>query len=76
MVMKNWRSRKIENASPKKVGTISGFSVPIHSIPVQPVYLAKMMYSDTDVTWLGNMSVASTPRKTMLRPRHLIRAKA
>ena len=28
MVMKNWRNRKIENASPKKLGMISGFSVP------------------------------------------------
>ena len=28
IVRKNWRSRKIENASPKKLGTISGLSVP------------------------------------------------
>jgi hypothetical protein len=28
IVMKNWRSRKIENASPKNTGTISGLSEP------------------------------------------------
>ena len=32
--MKNWRSRKIEKASPKKLGMISGFSVPMNWIPV------------------------------------------
>ena len=31
----------------EEAGTISGFSVPTHSMPVHPVYLAKMMYSDT-----------------------------
>ena len=34
MVMKNWRSRKIEKASPKKLGMISGLSVPMNWIPV------------------------------------------
>ena len=35
IVRKNWRSRKIENASPKKLGMMSGFSVPMNWIPVQ-----------------------------------------
>ena len=34
MVMKNWRSRKIEKASPKKLGMIRGLSVPMNWIPV------------------------------------------
>ena len=41
IVRKNWRSRKIENASPKKLGTISGFSEPI-----QP-RCTKITYSGT-----------------------------
>ena len=45
IVMKNWRSRKIENASPKKAGTISGSSVPTQC------RRTNMMYSDTEVTW-------------------------
>ena len=35
IVMKNWRSRKIEKASPKKLGMISGFRVPMNWIPVK-----------------------------------------
>ena len=31
--MKNWRSRKIENASPKKFGMMSGLSVPMNWMP-------------------------------------------
>ncbi len=38
MVMKNWRSRKIENASPKKLGMMRGLSVPMNWIPVQSWY--------------------------------------
>ncbi len=38
IVMKNWRSRKIEKASPKKLGMISGLSVPMNWIPVQSWY--------------------------------------
>ena len=34
MVRKNWRSRKIEKASPKKLGMIRGLSVPMNWIPV------------------------------------------
>ena len=36
----------------------------------------KMTYSGTLVTWSGSMSVASTRRNTMLRPRQRIRASA
>ena len=35
IVRKNWRSRKIEKASPKKLGMMSGFSVPMNWMPVQ-----------------------------------------
>ena len=38
MVMKNCRSRKIEKASPKKFGMMSGLSVPMNWIPVQSWY--------------------------------------
>jgi hypothetical protein len=36
--MKNWRSRKIEKASPKKPGMIRGLSVPMYWMCVQSWY--------------------------------------
>ena len=68
--MKNWRSRKIENASPKNSGMISGLSDPI-----QPSR-TKMMYSGTIVTCGGSIRVDSTSRKAAWRPRHRSRDSA
>ena len=68
--MKNCRSRKIEKASPKKLGTISGVRCPIHPSRTNT------MYRGTIVTWNGSISVASTATNATCRPRHCIRASA
>jgi len=62
IVMKNCRSRKIENASPKKAGTISGFSDGIHW------NRENTMYRGTTVTWNGSISVERTSTKDACRP--------
>ena len=58
IVRKNCRNRKIENASPKNAGTISGLSEPIQCS------LTKIRYSGTIVTCVGSIIVAITNRKT------------
>src|SRR2546428_9393215 len=70
IVMKNCRSKKIVKASPKKVGTISGFSDPTQWMRT------KKTYSGMIVTWVGSISVASTRMNTICRPRHRIRDRA
>src|ERR1700675_3970262 len=65
IVKKNWRSKKIVNASPKKVGTIKGFNGPIQWIRT------KIAYRGTMVTWLGSIRVAMTRMNTTRRPRQL-----
>ena len=68
--MKNCRSRKMVNASPKNSGTISGLSDPI-----QP-RRTKMMYSGTMVTWAGSIRVDSSRTKLSWRPRQRMRDRA
>ena len=58
------------NASPKNVGTINGFKVPIQWIRT------KIAYRGTMVTWLGSIRVAITRMKITRRPRHSIRDSA
>ena len=70
MVRKNWRSRKMVNASPKNNGMISGLSDPI-----QPSR-TKMTYSGTMVTCGGSISVDSTSMNAAWRPRHWSRDSA
>src|SRR5207244_270294 len=69
-VRKNCLSRKIENASPKKEGTMRGVSEPIQC------KRTKMTYRGTIVTWAGSMRVASTSTNATCRPRHRIRESA
>ena len=68
--MKNWRSRKMVNASPKNSGMISGLSDPI-----QPSR-TKITYSGTIVTWGGSIRVESTRMNAAWRPRHCSRDSA
>src|SRR5690349_15670862 len=68
---KNCRSKKIENASPKKLGTINGLSD-----GTQWNTFTKTTYSGSAVTWKGNISVAKTRTNTTWRPRHFIRDNA
>lgn len=58
------------NASPKKDGTISGFSV-----PTQPM-CAYMTYRGRLVTWAGIIIAARTTRKTPSLPHQRSRASA
>ena len=58
------------NASPKKVGTISGSKLGTH--PKR----TKMIYRGMTVTWKGSIMVAMMNQKVTWRPFQRIRAKA
>jgi hypothetical protein len=62
-VRKNWRSRKIENASPNQLGMINGASE-----PTSPSF-AHSTYSGTIVTCGGSIIATSVIRNTASRPR-------
>jgi len=70
MVRKNCRSRKIENASKKKYGTISGTSV-----PVSPSRTHRS-YSGTIVTCGGSIIATTVIMKNTFCPRHRSRDSA
>jgi hypothetical protein len=70
MVRKNWRSRKMLNASPKNIGMISGLSDPIQCSRT------KITYSGTIVTWGGSIRVERTSTNAAWRPRHWSRDRA
>ena len=75
MVRKNWRRRKIENASPNQFGMITGQSVPMKLKP-NGWNFAHATYSGTTVTCGGSMSAISTTMNARLRPRQRRRASA
>jgi len=70
MVLKNCRSKKIENALPKKAGTQSG-----RKEPTQPSHL-KRPNVGTIKTGKGTIMVASVTAKKKSRPGQRRRAKA
>src|SRR5262249_47122494 len=76
MVRKNWRRRKIENASPSQLGMISGHSVPMKWNPRKLPSLAQKTYTGTTETCGGSISAIRTTRKTALRPRQRRQASA
>lgn len=67
--MKNWRSRKIENAHPNHAGTVSG-----NSVLTQPNLLNRINVG-ISVTWKGTIMVARTRMNSTLLPRARKRAK-
>src|SRR3954470_20832139 len=75
MVRKNWRRRKIENASPNQFGRITGQSVPMKLNP-NGWNFAHITYSGTTVTCGGSISATSTTMNIACRPRHRSRASA
>ncbi len=64
MVSRNWRSRKIEKASPKAIGTISG-----HRLPDRSSCLAQKRYIGMTTTCGGSIIIATTSISDRLRPR-------
>ncbi len=64
MVSRNWRSRKMENASPKAIGMMSG-----QSEPLRPICLAQNRYIGMTVTCGGSIIIAMTAISARLRPR-------
>ena len=64
MVSRNWRSRKMLNASPASIGRISG-----HSVPVSPA-LAHIRYSGTVTTCGGSIIMQMITTNTAFSPRH------
>ena len=71
IVSRNWRSRKIENASPNAIGMISG-----HSVPDRWSCCAQMRYIGTITTCGGSIIVAMTTPIAKVRPRKRNRASA
>ena len=76
IVRKNWRSRKIENASPNQFGMISGLRFPMKCSPVTSWSFDHITYTGTTETCGGSISATITTMNATSRPRHRSRESA